>query len=154
MGDAPGPVDRAGPAHRNGTTAAKMNRLRRPEPGEGARPAPGAPAAAQRRGQSDWLLLGGAFTAFTVSAGLMQSYAVFLVAFIQDFGWGRAETSIAYSVSQLVAGGSSPLVGALVDRLGPLRLLLLGGGLLILGLAGLRRGVGAVADHRAPTGWS
>lgn len=134
MGDAPGPVDRAGPAHRNGTTAAKMNRLRRPEPGEGARPAPGAPAAAQRRGQSDWLLLGGAFTAFTVSTGLMQSYAIFLVAFIQDFAWGRAETSVPYSVSQLVAGGSSPLVGALVDRLGPLRLLLLGGGLLILGL--------------------
>ena len=130
------PARSTGPARPtgNGTTAAKMNRLRRPEPGEGARPAPGAPAAAHRRGQSDWLLLGGAFTAFTVSTGLMQSYAIFLVAFIQDFGWSRAETSVPYSVSQLVAGGSSPLVGALVDRLGPLRLLLLGGGLLILGL--------------------
>src|SRR6516162_2218082 len=83
-----------------------------------------------------WLMLGGAFAAFTVSAGIMHSYAVFLVAFIQDFAWSRAETSIAYSVSQLVAGGSSPLVGALVDRLGPLRLLLLGGGLLIIGLLG------------------
>ena len=109
-----------------------MLRLRRSESGEAARP--GAPAAPRRRGGSNWLLLGGAFTAFTVSTGLMQSYAIFLVAFIQDFGWGRAETSIPYSVSQLVAGGSSPLVGALVDRLGPLRLLLLGGGLLILGL--------------------
>ena len=89
---------------------------------------------ARARRRADWLLLGGAFTAFTVSAGLMHSYAVFLVAFIQDFAWSRAETSIAYSVSQLVAGGSSPLVGALVDRLGPLRLLLLGGGLLIAGL--------------------
>src|SRR5262249_53886116 len=48
----------------------------------------------------------------------------------------RAETSLAYSVSQLVAGASSPLVGALVDRLGPRRLLLLGGGLLVLGLLG------------------
>src|SRR5439155_26554539 len=28
-----------------------------------------------------WLMLGGAFTAFTVSAGLMHSYAVYLVAF-------------------------------------------------------------------------
>ena len=111
-----------------------MNRLRRSGPGEGARLDSGSPAAPRRRGRSDWLLLGGAFTAFTVSTGLMQSYAIFLVAFIQDFGWGRAETSIPYSVSQLVAGGSSPLVGALVDRLGPLRLLLLGGGLLILGL--------------------
>ncbi len=108
-----------------------MNRLRRSEPDEVALPMTGT---ARARWRADWLLLGGAFTAFTVSAGLMHSYAIFLVAFIQDFAWSRAETSVAYSVSQLVAGGSSPLVGALVDRLGPLRLLLLGGGLLIVGL--------------------
>ena len=66
----------------------------------------------------------------------MHSYTVFLVAFIEEFGWSRAETSIAYSVSQLVAGASSPLVGGLVDRLGPRRLLLLGGGLLLIGLLG------------------
>src|SRR5207344_2126600 len=59
---------------------------------------------------------------------------IFLVAFIEQFRWSRAETSIAYSVSQLVAGASSPLVGTLVDRLGPRRLLLLGGSLLVLGL--------------------
>ncbi len=82
-----------------------------------------------------WLMLGGAFTAFTVSAGLMHSYAVYLVAFIEEFGWSRAETSVAYSVSQLVAGLRSPFVGALVDRLGPRRLLLLGGGLLVFGIA-------------------
>jgi MFS family permease len=81
-------------------------------------------------------MLGGAFAAFAVSAGIMHSYAIFLVAFIEEFRWSRGETSIAYSVSQLVAGGSSPLVGALVDRLGPRRLLLLGGSLLIVGLLG------------------
>ena len=83
-----------------------------------------------------WMVLGGAFTAFTVSAALMHSYPVYLVAFLQEFRWGRGETSIAYSVSQLVAGISSPFVGALVDRLGPRRLLLLGGALLVTGLAG------------------
>src|SRR6516162_3713181 len=87
-----------------------------------------------RASRGAWLMLGGAFAAFTVSSGLMHSYAVFLVAFIEEFRWSRAETSIAYSVSQLVAGASSPLVGALVDRLGPRRLLLLGGSLLVLGL--------------------
>src|SRR5262245_39882729 len=87
-----------------------------------------------------WVMLGGAFTAFTVSAGLMHAYAVYLVAFIEAFDWSRGETSIAYSVSQLVAGFSSPLVGVLVDRLGPRRLLLLGSALLILGL-----GLSAVA---------
>src|SRR5215813_9918577 len=83
-----------------------------------------------------WLMLGGAFAAFTVSAGIMHSYAVFLVAFIEEFRWSRGETSIAYSVSQLVAGGSSPLVGAMADKLGPRRLLLLGGSLLFVGLLG------------------
>ena len=85
--------------------------------------------------RSAWLMLGGAFTAFTVSAALMHSYPVYLVAFIEEFGWSRAETSLAYSVSQLVGGVSSPFVGVLVDRLGPRRLLLLGSFLLILSLA-------------------
>jgi MFS family permease len=66
----------------------------------------------------------------------MHSYAVFLVAFLEDFRWSRAEASLAYSASQLVAGASSPLVGALVDRLGPRRLVLIGGGLLTVGLLG------------------
>ena len=96
----------------------------------------GAVSAAQRASRNSWLILTGAFTAFTISAAMMHSYTVFLVAFVEAFGWSRAETSIAYSVSQLVAGGSSPVVGTLVDRLGPRRLLLLGGGLLVLGLAG------------------
>src|SRR5262249_4134575 len=93
------------------------------------------PASAQAS-RGAWLLLGGGFAAFTVSSGLMHSYAVFLLAFIEEFRWSRAETSIAYSVSQLVAGASSPLVGAMVDRLGPRRLLVLGGGLLFAGVTG------------------
>ncbi len=66
----------------------------------------------------------------------MHCYAVFLVAFLEDFRWSRAEASLAYSVSQLVSGISAPLVGALVDRLGPRRLVQLGGILLAVGLAG------------------
>ena len=88
---------------------------------------------ALRRG---WLMLGGAFATFALAMALMQSYPVFLLAYIEDFGWSRAEVSVAFSVAQLVAGIGSPLVGALVDRLGPRRLMLLGGALLILGAAG------------------
>jgi len=82
------------------------------------------------------LLLGGAFVTFAISAALMHSYAVFLVAFLEEFHWSRAETSLAYSVSAFVSGASAPFVGALVDRLGPRRLVLLGGGVLALGLLG------------------
>ncbi len=80
------------------------------------------------------LLLAAAFTTFAVGAACMHSYTVFLVAFIEAFGWSRAESSVAYSVSQLISGATSPLVGALVDRLGPRRLILMGGFLLAAGL--------------------
>src|SRR3984957_10600495 len=81
-----------------------------------------------------WLLLAAAFGTFSVGAGFMHSYTVFLVTFIEAFGWSRAEVSLAYSVSQMVTGVSSPLVGWLVDRLGPRRLILMGGALLTVGL--------------------
>src|SRR5262249_18392327 len=83
-----------------------------------------------------WFLVGGAFGTFAVSAGFMHSYAIFLVAFLEAFRWTRAETSLAFSVSQLVGGTTAPLVGALVDRLGPRRLVMLGGVLLTVGLVG------------------
>jgi MFS transporter, OFA family, oxalate/formate antiporter len=65
----------------------------------------------------------------------MHSYPVFFVAFLAEFGWSRARASVAYSVSQLLTGASSPVVGMLVDRVGPRRLVLLGGLVLALGLA-------------------
>ncbi len=64
----------------------------------------------------------------------MHSYTVFLIAFIEAFGWSRGDSSIAYSVSQLISGATSPVVGILVDRLGPQRLVLIGGVLLAVGL--------------------
>ena len=84
----------------------------------------------------DGLLLSGAFVTFAISAALMHSYSVFLVAFLEEFRWSRAETSLAFSISALVSGASAPFVGALVDRLGPRRLVLLGGSVLTLGLLG------------------
>ena len=83
-----------------------------------------------------WFILAGGFLAFTISAGLMHAYSVFLLAFIAEFRWTRAESSIAYSVGQVVGGVSSPLVGGMVDRLGARRLVLMGGCLLALGLLG------------------
>jgi MFS family permease len=80
------------------------------------------------------LLLGAAFITFAVGAACMHSYTVFLIAFIEAFGWSRGESSIAYSVSQMVGGLTSPLIGFLVDRLGPQRLVLIGGVLLAAGL--------------------
>jgi MFS family permease len=83
-----------------------------------------------------WMIVGGGFIAFTVSASLMHAYTVFLLAFVADFGWSRADASLAYAVGQIIGGVSSPLVGSLVDRLGARRMVLLGGCLLTAGLLG------------------
>jgi len=69
----------------------------------------------------------------------MHAYTVFLLAFIGDFHWTRAEASLGYSVSQMVSGFGSPLVGLLVDRIGTRRMVLLGGALLTVGLLGTAR---------------
>ena len=79
-----------------------------------------------------WTVVAGAFFGYAIAQGLMHSYAVFLVAYLGEFGWGRAETSVAYSISQLVIGISSPLVGVLVDRLGT-RVLVTAGAILLAG---------------------
>src|SRR5579884_254194 len=74
---------------------------------------PALAAARPRRFQpvarGSWLMLGGAFAAFALSVGVMQSYTVYLIVFVQSFGWSRAETSLPYSVSQLVMGATSAL---------------------------------------------
>ncbi|HEV7266531.1 MAG TPA: MFS transporter [Falsiroseomonas sp.] len=100
-----------------------------------AEPPAATPALSERdRTRRAWWVLGGCFLAFTLSASLMHAYTVFLLAFVVEFGWSRAEASIAYSVGQVVAGVSSPLAGGLTDRLGSRRMVMLGGCLLALGL--------------------
>src|SRR6185437_5636138 len=91
-----------------------------------------------------WLLLAAAFVTFSIGAAFKQAYTVFLITFVQVFAWTRAEVSVAYAVSQLVNGASSPIVGMLVDRLGPRRLVLIGGVLLSAGL---------IANAHAQTLW-
>jgi MFS family permease len=97
-------------------------------------PAANQVAPERDRARKAWWVLGGCFLAFTISASLMHAYTVFLLAFVTEFGWTRAQASIAYSVGQVVGGVSSPLAGSLTDRLGPRRVVMIGGCLLALGL--------------------
>lgn len=81
-----------------------------------------------------WILLAASFLTFSVGAACMHSYTVFLIAFIEAFGWTRAQASFPYSISQVISGATSPFVGMLVDRVGPRRMVMLGGSLLAIGL--------------------
>jgi MFS family permease len=73
-----------------------------------------------------WLTLGVAF-------GLMFSFSVFLVPLLEEFRWSRGLAAGAFSLSAVVQGILSPVVGTLVDRFGPRRLILTGA--VVLGIS-------------------
>lgn len=79
------------------------------------------------------LSLGVIALTLALAYGVWYAYSVILVALLQEFGWSRSVLAGAFSVFTLVHGGVNPLIGALCDRLRPLRLM--AGGGVALGLA-------------------
>ena len=60
---------------------------------------------------------------------------------IEEFGWSRALTSVAFALQQGESGIAAPIVGVLVDKMGPRRIVIVGGviygvGFLLLGYIG------------------
>ena len=66
-----------------------------------------------------------------VAYGVFFSFSVFFVPLVEEFRWSRALTAGALSVSTVVQGILSPLVGGLIDRIGPRPVIL--GGVVVLG---------------------
>jgi len=80
-----------------------------------------------RRG---WVVLAVGFLVMAGGFALRNSFSVFYPAIVEDFGWSRGNTAIMFSLSILVYGLLSPLVGGLVDRFRPQFVLALGIGVL------------------------
>jgi MFS family permease len=76
-----------------------------------------------------------AFLHIGVGRGLHGTFGVFYVALLDAFGWTRAVTAGALSLSIIVEGIFHPVVGTLTDRLGGRKTLVLGGVVLVIGLA-------------------
>ena len=79
------------------------------------------------------LSLGVIALTLALAYGVWYAYSVVLVALLHEFGWSRSVLAGAFSVFTLVHGAVNPVVGALCDRLRPLRLMAAGG--VALGLA-------------------
>ncbi len=70
-----------------------------------------------------WVIVTASTVIMTMQAGIMYSYGVFFKHLIADFGWSRASTSGVYSVFMVFHGGWAVVMGWLVDRYGPARVM-------------------------------
>jgi MFS family permease len=82
--------------------------------------------------------------AFLIIYGAEYSFGVFFKPILQEFGWSRAEVSGAYSLSWLVMGFASVVMGKLNDRFGPR---------LVLSICGVISGAGFMLMSGVNTVW-
>jgi MFS transporter, OFA family, oxalate/formate antiporter len=81
-----------------------------------------------------WAIAALAFITLGFSRGLNSSFGVFYVALLDAFGWSRAITAGVFSVVLIVDACISPVVGHLLDRFGPKKIVAAGCVLLAAGL--------------------
>jgi len=87
-----------------------------------------------RPSQKPWFIAGMAFIVLGFSRGLHSSFGVFNVALLESFGWSRGATAGIFSVVLSVDAVLSPVVGYLLDRYGPKKVVVAGCLALMIGL--------------------
>ncbi len=81
-----------------------------------------------------WVIAGLAMISMAFWYGFRTTFSVFFVALIDHFRWSRPETAGAQSIGMIVYMIMAPLVGYLVDRIEPRKVMLPGIFLMGLGL--------------------
>jgi len=90
-----------------------------------------------------WVIVAISFSTLFFTHGIRNSFGVFYVAMLQEYGWGRGETAGAFSLAMVIHAFFSIVTGALIDRFGPRTLFPLGAIFLAMGLAAASR-IGAI----------
>jgi MFS family permease len=88
-----------------------------------------APSRALQR-YYPWVVIGIAFLTVGVAFGARNAFAVFLVAVTEEFHWNRGLASGALMLGSVMWTLSAPVIGMLLDRLGP-RIVLPGGAIIM-----------------------
>lgn len=70
-----------------------------------------------------WTIVGVAFLSLGTWLAMRTTFSLFLVALLDEFHWSRAAAAGVQSVSFVVYTCSAPLVGLLIDRFGPRRVI-------------------------------
>lgn len=82
---------------------------------------------------SFWLMLGASLI-LALSLGTRHGFGLFLSPMSDDFGWGRGVFAFAIALQNLIWGIAQPFTGALADRFGAQRAIIVGGLLYAIGL--------------------
>ena len=88
---------------------------------------------------SGWVLLGSALI-LALSLGVRHGFGLFLPPMSAQFGWGREVFAFAIALQNLIWGLAQPFTGALADRFGAAKVVIVGGvlyavGLLLMGMS-------------------
>jgi len=86
-----------------------------------------------------WWIVGACFFVATAVGIIFYGFTAIFEPIANEFGWSYAQISLAASLRGLEAGLLAPLIGVLVDRWGPRRLVFIGAVILGLGLILLSR---------------
>jgi MFS family permease len=80
----------------------------------------------QKRFFYGWAIVGLSMISMAFWFGIRTTFSVFFVALIDHFHWGRAEAAGAQSVAMFVYMIMAPIIGTLVDRIGPRKVIVPG----------------------------
>ncbi|MCC6832113.1 MAG: MFS transporter [Thermoleophilia bacterium] len=80
-------------------------------------------APGPRRLHHAWVVAAVTFLTLLAAQGFRSTIGVFVVPLQEDFGWGRDDVSLAIAVNLVCYGLMAPFAAALVDRLGPRRVM-------------------------------
>ena len=84
-----------------------------------------------------WVLIGCACAISLITFGVRSIFGLFIDPGVQSHGWSREVFALAIAVQNLFWGLGQPFAGMLVDRFGPIRVLVVGGVVYAAGTASM-----------------
>lgn len=91
-----------------------------------------------------WVVVATAFICLFAAYGVWNSFPVFYVAILDEFGWSRSSTVLTTSIFAGVYALSAPLTGGAIDRFGPR---------VVMPLGAITLGLGLLATSRVSELW-
>jgi sugar phosphate permease len=92
------------------------------------------PSPPQRKFYYGWVIVGLAMTSMGFWFAVRSTFTVFFAELIDHFHWGRAEAAGVQSLTMFVYMATAPVIGTLVERIGPRKVVVAGALLTGLGL--------------------